>query len=581
MSSGVLLQLAAYGKQNINLTGNPEISLFKTVYKRHTLFSMNDIEHTFTGDVTLGQSQKVIINKVGDLLSDMYLNLRVQITEEDGLEYSFINNLGHNIIEYVDLHIGQTRVDRQYGEWLEIYRELATKNTDKTYYHLIDAPYHLQHYVTGTSNGNNHTFDLLIPLQFWFCKYSNVPLPLLALQYEEVHLIVKFRNAKDLVNRSYLHTSSVSTTLIPSLVSSSCNLITNQIWLGNEERQYYVHNELTYLIEQVQYNRDNNILKTGLETVNTYKLVFNHPIKAIFWTITQDRHTNLDDTPGSFATHHQSTDSNAITVQLIDRLWDFMITSQNASDALAVNVRHFIKINSSGVFTLINKATGALVHTFGTTLDINKEVLEGVTIEHELPTINRGLTHVEICADGSTPIHELTRENFYISELKRKENLLINSLFNHLDEEYDLYTITPIHLSNNASNVATNLKKNINHNFNIYSLHPKTDTNPTKSAKLTFNGVNRTSDFSGKYYNYLQPLKCGCNSPHTGINMYSFALKPFDYQPTGNCNFSKLDNVNLEITQNKSLTNGKVNIYALNHNILKIKKGVAGLAYSS
>jgi len=63
--------------------------------------------------------------------------------------------------------------------------------------------------------------------------------------------------------------------------------------------------------------------------------------------------------------------------------------------------------------------------------------------------------------------------------------------------------------------------------------------------------------------------------------MYSFSVKPFDYQPTGHCNFSKLDNVDLEITQNKRLTNGKVNIYALNYNLLKIKNGVSGLAYSS
>ena len=458
MSSGVLLQLAAYGSQNINLTGNPEISLFKTVYKRHTLFSMNDIEHTFIGDANLGQSQKVIINKVGDLLSDMYLNLKVQIIEEDGLEYSFINNLGYNIIEYVDLYIGQSRIDRQYGEWLDINKELTSKKSELAYHNIIDAPYNLQHYVKGTSNGNKHIVELLIPLQFWFCKYTNVPLPILALQYEEIYLVVKFRDAKQLVNRSYLHSSSVSSSLIPSLISSNCKLITNQIWLHNIERQYFVNNELSYLIEQVQDSRNNNILNTGLETVNTYKLVFNHPVKAIFWIITQDKHTNLIDDSGSFATHHQSNNSNSTSNQLIDILHDLMVTTQNASDALSATIIHILKITTTGVLTLINKLSGALVHTFGNILDITKDVGENTKIHNILTHLNNALSKIEIVSDGSTNIYGLTHDNFHMKEFTKIEQLYINTIFNYLDGDTSLFN-TSLKLSNNTSNIATSLKK--------------------------------------------------------------------------------------------------------------------------
>ena len=224
MSSGVVLQLAAYGNNDVYISGNPEISLFKNVFKRHTYYGMHDIVNPFSGDPALGQLHKVIINKSGDLLSNMYLNLTVTIKEEDGIDYSFIKNLGYNIIEYVELFIGQNKIDTQYGEWMEISRQFEKNDTDESYKHLMEAPSNLLHITKGTSTTPTHSVELFIPLRFWFCKYSNTPLPLLALQYEEIYLNIKFREAKYLVNRGFTHNSSVSTTLIPTLNSNSCNL---------------------------------------------------------------------------------------------------------------------------------------------------------------------------------------------------------------------------------------------------------------------------------------------------------------------------------------------------------------------
>ena len=124
MPNGVLLQLAAIGKENINLTSNPEVTLFKSIYKRHTPFSMTDMVSKFDSDIKFGQVCKAKINKSGDLLTNLYLHFNINISEEDDTEYSFINKLGYNMIEYVELRIGQNIIDKITGEWLLIYQEL-------------------------------------------------------------------------------------------------------------------------------------------------------------------------------------------------------------------------------------------------------------------------------------------------------------------------------------------------------------------------------------------------------------------------------------------------------------------------
>ena len=115
----------------------------------------------------------------------------------------------------------------------------------------------------------------------------------------------------------------------------------------------------------------------------------------------------------------------------------------------------------------------------------------------------------------------------------------------------------------------------------IYGISPNINHNPTKSARITMNGLTRTEDHRGDYYNYLQPLNHDCKAPKCGVNMYSFALNPFQFQPSGTCNFSRLDRIVLEVSQDSSLRDGILNIFALNYNVIKFKNGLCSLAYTS
>jgi hypothetical protein len=107
-------------------------------------------------------------------------------------------------------------------------------------------------------------------------------------------------------------------------------------------------------------------------------------------------------------------------------------------------------------------------------------------------------------------------------------------------------------------------------------------TNPVTSALLQLNGHDRFAKRDGSYFNLVQP-----NAHHTcipdspGINVYSFALKPEDHQPSGTCNFSRIDNAKLNLTFIAGLNGGDVKVFATNYNVLRIMSGMGGLAYSN
>lgn len=102
--------------------------------------------------------------------------------------------------------------------------------------------------------------------------------------------------------------------------------------------------------------------------------------------------------------------------------------------------------------------------------------------------------------------------------------------------------------------------------------------NPVVRAKLQLNGHDRFSERLGSYFNLVQPYQCHTNIPATGINVYSFALQPEQHQPSGTCNFSRIDNATLQLQVTpKTSISSKIRVYATNYNVLRIMSGMGGL----
>ena len=251
---GGLMQLVAYGAQDIYLTGNPQITFFKVVYRRHTNFAVESIEQTYNGTVGNGNKVSVTVSRNGDLLHRVWLRVTSAAVQNA--------TAGFGAIDYVECEIGGQVIDKQYGDWMALWCDL-THNADQheMLKKLADK--------TATTTGAGHEVVGHLPLQFWFCRNPGLALPLIALQYHEVKLNIAFADQ--------------GSTLGPTALSVFCDYI----FLDTDERRRFAQVSHEYLIEQTQFS---NVLSAGkADTTNNVnkqvELRFNHPVKELVWTI--------------------------------------------------------------------------------------------------------------------------------------------------------------------------------------------------------------------------------------------------------------------------------------------------------
>ena len=126
MSSGGLLQLVAYGSQDVYISGSPQITFFRVVYRRHTNFAMESMEQTFTGNADFGRKVSCLVARNGDLIHKAYLQIDLPpLTANAGKTVAWTRNIGHVILDEISIEIGGAIIDRHYGMWYTIYNELT------------------------------------------------------------------------------------------------------------------------------------------------------------------------------------------------------------------------------------------------------------------------------------------------------------------------------------------------------------------------------------------------------------------------------------------------------------------------
>ena len=256
---GGLLQLVAYGAQDVYLTGNPQITFFKVVYRRHTNFALESIQQTFNGSVGYGQRVTATISRNGDLISRAYLVLGVSGSNATTLCPYF----GLRAIKHAEVEIGGQRIDKHYADWMYIWNELSMPVGKKEgYFEMV-----------GGAGGDLRNKSLYVPLEFWFCRNIGLALPLIGLQYHEVKVNIQFEEETNVGANNTDVTAAVAGTL-------SASLWVDYIYLDTDERRKFAQSSHEYLIEQLQF--------TGRESAsNKIKLNFNHPVKELVWVVHQ------------------------------------------------------------------------------------------------------------------------------------------------------------------------------------------------------------------------------------------------------------------------------------------------------
>ena len=463
--AGGLMQLVAYGAQDVYLTGNPKVTFFQAVYKRHTNFAMELIQQTTSGTVGNASRVSVTLARNGDLVGNMHVALQPLAPNGTTLALTSTNSaydmnwVAERAISAVELTIGGQRIDKHYQTWWRLYAELFLPESEKINYgKMTSAPQ-----TTIDTTNPSHVY---LPLLFFFNRNPGLYLPLIALQYHEVRLDFDLTNYYSL----YFGTNQVQ-------------VWANYVYLDTEERRRFAQKGHEYLIEQVQHTGGDQLATNGSEgSPQLIRLSFNHPVKELVWCY---------------------TNPNASASAQLNAMWNFCTATGN------VNV-------TSNVLTF--QAS-------------NNYILPNVTgVPHLVSTVG-----TQGNAFGLTGTSSFSGNAYWIEQGTQILGLTGAGI-----------EVGPLHL-----------------------------------FKVILNGQDRFKEQYGNYFNQVQPFYHHTGTPYPGIYVYSFALQPEEHQPTGTCNFSRIDNaqVSIQMKSNNQATLQK--LFAVNYNILRIQSGMGGLAFSN
>ena len=263
------MQLVAHGAQDVYLTGDPQITYFKVVYRRHTNFSMESIQQQFSQNVDAGSAHKnsCVISRNGDLIGAMYLQYKLSAP-----------GTGRGFVDYIDdveVEIGGQKIDKHYGRWLDIWDDLTTNsNKDEGLTTMLGNSTGSGTAPLGSTaiNDARSPAYALVPLSFWFNKNVGLALPLIALQYHEVKLNFSFPDGTGVWN--------------------DVSLWVDYIFLDSDERKRFAQMSHEYLIDQVQFGGKESFATLGEDTSpgtsERFVLHFNHPVKELIWVCETD-----------------------------------------------------------------------------------------------------------------------------------------------------------------------------------------------------------------------------------------------------------------------------------------------------
>ena len=538
------MQLVAYGAQDVYLTGSAQITFFKVVYRRHTNFAVEPIPQTFNGAPDFGRTITCTINRSGDLISNIYA--AVKLREVTGENFGYVRRVGLAIVQHYKIEIGGTKLDEQYGDWLNIWYELSHKvGQERGFSRMVgDVPE-----LTDINTNTKPQYQLYVPLQFWFNRNNGLALPLIALQYHDVRITIDFRPAAQCVN---IPTNGT----LPSIAMDEAQLVIDYVYLDSEERKRFAQASHEYLFEQLQF--------TGSESVagitNKYRLNFNHPSKFLVWAPHLEKYATNND----YISYTTGSNWENARERYAKVLW--LATRENLTQSGEVfSITSPTNSNLGEVWT-------PAVASWAT--DINSKVTAQAIFESDISG-----SPASIIASLDNVV--LLTNNFTIEDLSLVSNDALSAFG------------TPTSVA--SAFVDTQSFTVVDH-FNYGNNLDRSD-NPVVSAKLQLNGSDRFQERDGHYFNYVQPWQHFSNTPSDGVNIYSFALKPEDHQPSGTCNFSRIDNATLNLrlgsknhdgdssylasTVGGANSNSLLNIYTINYNVLRVMSGMAGAAYSN
>lgn len=525
------MQIVAYGAQDLFLTGTPEITYWKVSYRRHTNFAMESIEQTFQGQADFGRRVSAVLSRNGDLAYRTYLQVTLpEINQNMGLNGTgdvyarWLDYIGEQMVAQVEVEIGGQRIDRQYGDWMHIWNQLTmSSEQQKGYWKMIGHTTQLT-YITDPKFA-----DIAGP-----CAASGGP-------------------AQVCAPRKALP----ETTLYVPL----------QFWFTKNPG-------LALPLIALQYHE----VKINLDI---------RPIGECLWAV-----SDLDGTTNTTMSVTTAYQQSLVAASLYI---DYIFLDTDERRKMAQNPHEYLieQLQFTG-----DESVGSSSNKIK--LNFNHPCKELIWVVQ--PDAN-----VDYCASleaGSVLYKTLGAQPFnYTDAIDALPNAVhafgapdaISGKEAFIDGSGLFETAGAMGVSEAGDAWGANLSgseamSGVSDAGTFVLAETALDMhcwgeNPVVTAKLQLNGQDRFSEREGSYFDVVQPFQHHTRAPDTGINLYSFALRPEEHQPSGSCNFSRIDNAVLQLVLSSGTVAGvataKVRVYALSYNVLRVMSGMAGIAYSN
>jgi hypothetical protein len=536
------MQLVAYGAQDVFLTGTPEITFWKVSYRRHTNFAMESIEQTFSGQADFGRRVTCTISRNGDLCYRTYLqvtlpeiNQNMAPSGSDGVYARWLDFIGEQMIAQVEVEIGGQRIDRQYGDWMHIWNQVTmSAEQQRGYFKMI-----------GNTTQLTYITDPTFAAVSGPCSAAGGPAqvcaPRNALPETTLYIPLLFwfcRNpglALPLIALQY-HEVKINLDIRP---------IGECLWAVKSLTATSATQSVSQAYQQSLVAASLYVDYVFLDTDERRKMAQN-PHEYLFEQVQFTGDESVGSSSNKIKLNFNHPVKELIWVVQPDANVDYC-ASLDAGNTLykTLGAQPFNYTDAIDALPNAVHAFGGPAETSGAESFINASGL------FEMP------------GAGNVP---MTTASADASDWASGANMAP-------------FTNGGTPTGSYVSDAGTFVLAETALDMHCWG------ENPVVTAKLQLNGQDRFSEREGSYFDVVQPYQCHTRAPDTGINVYSFALRPEEHQPSGSCNFSRIDNAVLQLVLSSGTVAGtataKVRVYAVNYNVLRVMSGMAGVAYSN
>jgi len=539
-----LMQFVAYGAQDVYLTGNPQITFWKVTYRRHTNFSMESIEQTFNGQADFGRRVNCTISRNGDLAYRTYLQVTLPEINQSlntsgvGAVYArWLDFPGHQLIEQVEVEIGGQRIDKHYGDWMHIWCQLTLdKNQQEGYNKMVGQTTQLTFMTDPDYADIDGPCDSNAPRQV--CAPRN------ALPETTLYIPLQFWFCTN-----------------PGLALPLIALQYHEVKINLDLRAI---DECLWAVSSLDSASSTEVKVTAAYSQS----LVSASLYVDYIYLDTDERRRMAQNPAEYLIEQlQFTGSESVG---------------SSSNKIRLNFNHPCKelvwvvqpdcnvdyCSATQGDTTLYKTLGAQPFNYTDALDALPNSIKAFSTEEAVEG-SKGFISGDAFQQAAVPSIS--------TDAVKADTTPANILWNESTDKWATTGSTA--LASGVSDAGAFVLTETSLDMHCWG------ENPVVTAKLQLNGQDRFSEREGTYFDQVQPFQHHTRSPDTGINVYSFALRPEEQQPSGTCNFSRIDNATLQLVLSNATVSGtgtaKVRVYARNYNVLRIMSGMGGLAYSN